>query len=83
VGLSLDKGLVSALPPRPVGTPYPVFVLKADTDGNDIGVRLREVAGAARDLHGPGAAAGGLHGCDSLRFDHTPKLPTTLRPKRS
>jgi Alpha/beta hydrolase domain len=43
-GPDFDKGIISVLPPKLVGTPYPALVPKADADGNDIaGVRLPDV----------------------------------------
>jgi hypothetical protein len=44
-GRDFDKGFLSVLPPRLLGTPYPVFVPKTDADGNDIaGVRVLDAA---------------------------------------
>ena len=65
-GPDVDKGFISVLPPRLVGTPYPVFVPKADTDGNDIaGVRLPEVAVPVATYTGWALRADGLDGCDA------------------
>jgi hypothetical protein len=65
-GPDFDKGFLSVLPPRLVGTPYPVFVPKADTDGNDIaGVRLPEVAVPVATYTGWALRADGLDGCDA------------------
>jgi hypothetical protein len=65
-GPSFDKGLLSVLPPHLVGTPYPVFVPKADADGNDIaGVRLPEVAVPVATYTGWALRADGLDGCDA------------------
>src|SRR5215472_8016241 len=44
-GPRFDKGLLTILPPRVVGTPYSALVPKTDADGNDVaGIRLPEVA---------------------------------------
>jgi len=44
-GPQFDQGILSVLPPKLVGTPYPVFVPTTDADGNDIaGIRLPEVS---------------------------------------
>jgi hypothetical protein len=52
-GPDLDKGVLSVLPPRLIGTPYPIFVPKADTGGNDIASgRLPEVGSASRNIYG-------------------------------
>ncbi len=65
-GPDVDKGFVSVLPPRLVGMPYPVFVPKADTDGNDIaGVRMPEVAVPVATYTGWALRADGLDGCDA------------------
>jgi hypothetical protein len=44
-GLMLDQGIVSSFPPSLVGRPaYPIFVSKADRDGNEVaGIRLPPV----------------------------------------
>ena len=56
----------SVLPPKLVGTPYPVFVPKADADGNDIaGIRMPEVAVPVATYTGWALRADGLDGCDS------------------
>ena len=65
-GPDVDKGFISVLPPRLIGTPYPVFVPKADADGNDIaGVRLPEVAVPVATYTGWALRADGLDGCDA------------------
>jgi hypothetical protein len=65
-GPDFDKGFVSVLPPKLVGTPYPVFVPKADADGNDIaGIRMPEVAVPVATYTGWALRADGLDGCDS------------------
>ena len=44
-GPDADKGILTTLPPRKVGTPYPALVPKTDADGNGIaGIRIPEVA---------------------------------------
>jgi hypothetical protein len=65
-GPGFDKGFLSVLPPRLVGTPYPAFVPKADADGNDIaGIRLPEVAVPVATYTGWALRADGLDGCDA------------------
>jgi Alpha/beta hydrolase domain len=65
-GPQFDKGLMSVLPPRRIGTPYPVFVPKADADGNDIaGIRLPEVTVPIATYTGWALRADGLDGCDA------------------
>jgi Alpha/beta hydrolase domain len=65
-GPDFDKGFVSVLPPRLIGTPYPVFVPKADADGNDIaGIRMPEVAVPVATYTGWALRADGLDGCDA------------------
>ncbi len=44
-GPLFDKGLLSVLPPKLLGTPYPALVPRTDADGNDVaGIRLPDVA---------------------------------------
>jgi hypothetical protein len=44
-GPKFDDGILTVLPPKSLGTPYPVFVPKTDPDGNDVaGVRLTDVS---------------------------------------
>jgi len=44
-GPLFDKGILSVLPPKLLGTPYPALVPRTDADGNDAaGVRLPDVA---------------------------------------
>jgi hypothetical protein len=44
-GPGFDFGILSVLPPQSLGTPYPVFVPKTDSDGNDIaGIRYPDVS---------------------------------------
>ena len=39
-----DEGILTILPPKSQGTPYPAFVPKTDSDGNDIaGIRVPDV----------------------------------------
>jgi hypothetical protein len=65
-GPDFDKGILSMLPPRLVGTPYPIFVPKVDADGNDIaGVRLPEVVVPVATYTGWALRADGLDGCDA------------------
>jgi len=65
-GKDFDKGFLSVLPPRLLGTPYPVFVPKTDPDGNDIaGVRVPDVAVPLATYTGWALRADGLDGCDT------------------
>jgi hypothetical protein len=65
-GPDFDKGRLSVLPPKLVGSPYPVFVPKTDADGNDIaGVRMPEVAVPVATYTGWALRADGLDGCDA------------------
>ena len=65
-GPDFDKGFLSVLPPKLLGTPYPVFVLKTDADGNDIaGVRVPDVAVPVATYTGWALRADGLDGCDA------------------
>jgi alpha/beta hydrolase family protein len=65
-GPGFDKGFISVLPPKRTGTPYPVFVPKADADGNDIaGIRIPDVAVPVATYTGWALRADGLDGCDA------------------
>jgi hypothetical protein len=65
-GPDLDKGILSVLPPKLIGSPYPVLVPKADSDGNDIaGVRLPEVSVSVATYTGWALRADGHDGCDA------------------
>jgi hypothetical protein len=65
-GPGFDKGFISVLPPKLVGMPYPVFVPKADADGNDIaGIRMPEVEVPVASYTGWALRADGLDGCDA------------------
>ena len=65
-GKDFDKGMLAVLPPRLLGTPYPVFVPKTDADGNDVaGVRMPEVAVPVATYTGWALRADGLDGCDA------------------
>lgn len=65
-GKDFDKGILTVLPPRLVGTPYPVFVPKTDADGNDIaGIRIPEVAVPVATYTGWALRADGHDGCDA------------------
>jgi hypothetical protein len=63
-----SKGIMTQLPPKLVGTPYPALVPKTDTDGNDIaGVRLPDVAAPIATYTGwalRAGPAGANDGCD-------------------
>jgi hypothetical protein len=69
-GAQFDEGILTILPPRLVGTPYPALVPKTDPDGNDIaGIRLPEVAVPLATYTGWNLRAvpvGGDDGCDHL-----------------
>jgi hypothetical protein len=69
-GAQFDEGILTILPPRLVGTPYPALVPKTDPDGNDIaGIRLPEVAVPLATYTGwnlRAVPAGGDDGCDHL-----------------
>jgi hypothetical protein len=44
-GPQFDQGILTVLPPKLLGTPYPALVPRTDADGNDIaGIRLPDVA---------------------------------------
>jgi Alpha/beta hydrolase domain len=65
-GPDFGKGFLSVLPPKLVGTPYPVFVPKTDADGNDVaGIRIPEVAVPVATYTGWALRADGLDGCDA------------------
>jgi hypothetical protein len=65
-GPDFDKGILSVLPPRLVGSPYPVLVPKTDADGNDIaGIRLPDVTVPVATYSGWALRADGLDGCDT------------------
>jgi hypothetical protein len=65
-GPGFDKGFISVLPPKRIGTPYPVLVPKADADGNDIaGIRIPDVAVPVATYTGWALRADGLDGCDA------------------
>jgi hypothetical protein len=58
--------MVSVLPPKLVGSPYPVFVPKTDPDGNDIaGIRTPDVVVPLATYTGWALRADGLDGCDA------------------
>ena len=67
-GAQFDKGILTILPPRLVGTPYPHLVPRTDPDGNDIaGIRLPEVTAPLATYTGwnlRAFPAGGDDGCD-------------------
>jgi hypothetical protein len=68
-GPQFDKGILTTLPPKLVGTPYPMLVPKTDADGNDIaGVRLPDVAAPLATYTGWGLRmlpSGANDGCDA------------------
>ncbi|HEY1291883.1 MAG TPA: alpha/beta hydrolase domain-containing protein [Chloroflexota bacterium] len=68
-GAQFEEGILSILPPKLVGTPYPVLVPKTDADGNGVaGVRLPEIAAPLATYTGWGLRAypaGADDGCDA------------------
>ena len=68
-GPDFDRGILTTLPPRLVGTPYPALVPKTDADGNDVaGIRIPEVAAPVATYTGWALRAnpsGGDDGCDA------------------
>lgn len=63
-GPEFDKGVLSTLPPRLVGTPYPALVPKVDGDGNGVaGIRLPDITVPVATYNGWGLRASG-DGCD-------------------
>ncbi len=65
-GPGFDKGILSVLPPKLLGTPYPVLVPKTDADGNDIaGIRIPQVTVPLATYTGWALRADGLDGCDA------------------
>jgi hypothetical protein len=69
-GAQFDKGILTIVPPRLVGMPYPALVPSTDPDGNDIaGIRLPEVAVPLATYTGwnlRAFPAGGDDGCDQF-----------------
>ncbi|HMI96248.1 MAG TPA: alpha/beta hydrolase domain-containing protein [Micropepsaceae bacterium] len=65
-GPDFDKGIMTILPPKHVGTPYPALVPKTDADGNDIaGIRMPDVAVPVATYTGWALRANsGDDGCD-------------------
>ncbi|MSP93631.1 MAG: hypothetical protein EXR00_00025 [Alphaproteobacteria bacterium] len=65
-GPNFDKGIITQLPPKLVGTPYPALVPKTDADGNDMaGIRIPDVAVPVATYTGWGLRAGSEDGCDA------------------
>src|SRR5712692_6740178 len=67
-GPSFDKGILTILPPKVVGTPYKALVPKTDADGNNIaGIRLPDVSVPLATYTGWGLRAGpaSADGCDA------------------
>jgi hypothetical protein len=66
-GPDFDKGIMTVLPPRLVGTPYPALVPKTDADGNDMaGIRIPDVQVPVATYTGWALRANsGDDGCDA------------------
>ena len=67
-GSSFEKGILTTVPPKLVGTPYKALVPKTDADGNDVaGIRLPDVAVPLATYTGWGLRAGAAagDGCDA------------------
>jgi len=66
-GPDFDKGIMTILPPKHLGTPYPALVPKTDPDGNDMaGIRIPEVAVPTATYTGWALRANsGDDGCDA------------------
>ena len=65
-GPDFEKGILTTLPPKLVGTPYPNLVPKTDADGNDMaGIRIPDVAVPVATYTGWGLRAGSEDGCDA------------------
>ena len=64
-GTAFDKGILTTLPPLLLGSPYPAFVPKTDSNGNDIaGIRLPEIAVPLATYTGWGVRAPAFAGDD-------------------
>jgi hypothetical protein len=64
-GPFFDAGVLTILPPRFEGTPYPVFVPRTDADGNDIaGIRIPDVEVPLATYTGWGLRAAAFAGDD-------------------
>ena len=58
-------GILTALPPLLLGSPFPAFVPKTDADGNDVaGIRLPEIAAPLATHTGWGVGAAAFAGDD-------------------
>jgi Alpha/beta hydrolase domain len=68
-GPKFAEGILTTLPPRLVGAPYPALVPKTDADGNDLaGIRIPEVAVPLATYTGwalRAVPAGADDGCDA------------------
>ena len=66
-GPDFDKGIMTTLPPKLVGTPYPALVPKTDADGNDMaGIRIPDVQAPLATYTGWALRANsGDDGCDA------------------
>jgi alpha/beta hydrolase family protein len=78
-GPEFDQGLLTTLPPRLLGRPYPALVPRTDADGNDVaGIRLPDVAVPLATYTGwalRAVPAGGDDSCDAAG-QKIPFLPT-------
>jgi hypothetical protein len=81
-GPEASHGILTVLPPKGMGKPYPALGPKTDADGNDIaGVRLPEVAVPLATYTGWGLRAGaGDDGCDAAgqKIDFAPNKAARL-----
>src|SRR4029077_9040248 len=81
-GPDFDKGILTTLPPKLVGTPYPALVPKTDSDGNDVaGIRLPEIAVPLATYTGWALRANaGDDGCDGSgqKIDFAPTKSARL-----
>jgi hypothetical protein len=65
-GPDFDKGIITNLPPKLIGTPYPNLVPRTDADGNDMaGIRVPDVAVPVATYTGWALRAGSEDGCDA------------------
>jgi hypothetical protein len=64
-GMGFEQGILTTVPPRLLGSPYPALVPKTDANGNDIaGIRLPEIAAPLATYTGWGVRASAFAGDD-------------------